>query len=63
MSLPGTGRFVAESPGVEGLTRRIFLLSPASCGGERARLVFNERARFDLAVLLRTSGGAALGST
>jgi len=61
MSLPETGGFVAESPSVEGPTRRIFLLSPASCGGERARLVFNERARFDLAVRLRTSGGAALG--
>ena len=61
MSLSETGGFVAESPGVEGPRRRIFLLSPASCGGERARLVFNERARFDLAVRLRTSGGAALG--
>jgi len=61
MSLTETGGFVAESPSVEGPTRRIFLLSPASCGGERARLVFNERARFDLAVRLRTSGGAALG--
>ncbi|HEY6050014.1 MAG TPA: hypothetical protein VIZ58_02120 [Thermoanaerobaculia bacterium] len=40
---------------------RIFLLSPASCGGERARLVFNERAAFDLAVRLRSPGGAALG--
>jgi hypothetical protein len=40
---------------------RIFLLSPASCGGERARLVFNERAQFDLAVRLRSPAGAALG--
>ena len=40
---------------------RVFLLSPASCAGERARLVFNERARFDLAVRLRSSEGAALG--
>ena len=61
MSLPETGGFVAESRGVESRPRRIFLLSPASCGGERARLVFNERAGFDLAVRLRTSGGAALG--
>jgi hypothetical protein len=61
MSLSETGGFVAESPSVESPVRRIFLLSPASCGGERARLVFNERARFDLAVRLRTSGGAALG--
>lgn len=40
---------------------RVFLLSPASCGGERARLVFNERAQFDLAVRLRTGAGAPLG--
>jgi len=28
---------------------RVFLLSPAHCGGERARLLFDPRARFDLA--------------
>jgi hypothetical protein len=28
---------------------RLFLLSPAHCGGERARLLFDPRARFDLA--------------
>jgi len=39
---------------------RIFLLSPANCGGERARLVFNEQARFDLAVRLRSPEGATL---
>jgi hypothetical protein len=32
---------------------RIFLLSPASSHGERARLLFNPNARFDLAVRLR----------
>ena len=53
------GRVVAESSVVR--SPRIFLLSPASCGGERARLVFNERARFDLAVRLRSPEGAALG--
>ncbi|MCA1581215.1 MAG: hypothetical protein LC796_07430 [Acidobacteria bacterium] len=40
---------------------RIFLLSPASCGGERARLVFNERAQFDVAVRLRSPEGIAIG--
>jgi hypothetical protein len=40
---------------------RVFLLSPASCGGERARLVLNDRAGFDLARTLRTPGGATLG--
>ncbi len=32
---------------------RIFVLSPAHCGGERAKLLFNERAQFDLARRLR----------
>lgn len=40
--------------------RRIFLLSPAHAGGERARLVLNDRATFDLAARLRTEG-APLG--
>jgi hypothetical protein len=40
---------------------RIFLLSPASTGGERARLVFNPAARFDLAQRLRLSEGVMLG--
>jgi hypothetical protein len=44
------------------VSRRIFLLSPASCGGERAGLLLNERARFDLARTLRTPGGAPLGA-
>jgi hypothetical protein len=35
---------------------RVFLLSPASCTGERARLLFRERASFDLALRLRGSG-------
>ena len=40
---------------------RIFLLSPASCDGERAELVFSERAGFDLAQRLGTPAGAPLG--
>ena len=39
---------------------RIFLLSPAHCGGERATLVLNTRARFDLARRVHGSG-APLG--
>ncbi len=39
---------------------RIFLLSPANCSGQRAKIVMSERARFDLALRLR-DGGAALG--
>jgi len=41
--------------------RRIFVLSPASCGGERARLLFDPRARFDLARDLRAAPGVPLG--
>src|SRR5688572_27821793 len=40
---------------------RIFLLSPASCSGNRARIVMSERATFDLAVRLRQRDGAPLG--
>jgi hypothetical protein len=43
------------------LPPRIFLLSPASAGGERARLVFNPAARFDLAQRLREREGVMLG--
>lgn len=35
---------------------RIFLLSPAFCGGERAKLLFNPAADFPLAVRLRERG-------
>lgn len=41
--------------------RRIFLLSPASCGGKRAALLFNERAEFDVARRIRHPDGAPLG--
>jgi hypothetical protein len=40
---------------------RIFLLSPAHCGGLRARLVMSERASFDLAQRVRGDAGAPLG--
>lgn len=39
----------------------IFLLSPANCGGQRARIVMSERATFDLAARLRSETGAPLG--
>lgn len=41
--------------------RRIFLLSPASCGGKRAALLFNDRAEFDIARRVRQHPGAPLG--
>ena len=40
---------------------RVFFLSPASCGGKRAALLFNERASFSLAERLRSAEGATLG--
>jgi hypothetical protein len=40
---------------------RVFILSPASCGGERAQLVLNESSRLALARRLRTRDGAPLG--
>ena len=40
---------------------RIFLLSPAYAGGERARMMMNERAQFDLARRLRSDTPPTLG--
>jgi len=40
--------------------QRVFLLSPAHCGGKRAAMVLADGARFPLAVRLRTDG-ASLG--
>jgi hypothetical protein len=40
---------------------RIFLLSPANCGGPRAKMVLSDRAAFDLAERLRSDEGAAIG--
>ncbi|MGH9323657.1 MAG: hypothetical protein ACRD21_04515 [Vicinamibacteria bacterium] len=40
---------------------RIFLLSPASLGGERARWILEERGKSDLARRLRSREGAPLG--
>ena len=40
---------------------RIFLLSPANCGGRRGRQVLSANAQFALATELRSPRGAALG--
>lgn len=40
---------------------RIFILSPANSGGERAKLLYNPRARFDLAHRLQRGESCALG--
>jgi hypothetical protein len=39
---------------------QVFVLSPARCDGQRARLLLDRRARFDLATRLR-AGGAPVG--
>jgi hypothetical protein len=41
--------------------RRVFLLSPAHCGGERAALLFRKEADFDLARRVRRAPGVPLG--
>src|SRR5262245_33258143 len=40
---------------------RIFLLSPANCGGRRAQQILSPRATFPLAASLRSDAGAPLG--
>ncbi len=40
---------------------RIFLLSPAHCGGKRAKQAMSPRASFPLAAALRSPSGAPLG--
>src|SRR5436190_770869 len=39
---------------------RIFLLSPAYAGGERARMILSDRAQFELAQKLRSKKGAPI---
>src|SRR5215210_2982506 len=40
---------------------RIFILSPANCGGIRAKQALSPRAQFALAAALRSPEGAPLG--
>src|SRR5436189_6066299 len=40
---------------------RIFLLSPAYAGGQRARMIMSERAQFELALRLRSENRPSLG--
>jgi hypothetical protein len=42
-------------------TLRIFLLSPAYCGGKRGQLILRDEAQFALAKQLRSPAGAPLG--
>ncbi|MEQ1727487.1 MAG: hypothetical protein ABL982_03825 [Vicinamibacterales bacterium] len=43
------------------MSSRIFLLSPANCGGRRAQQALSPEARFDVAERLRTPEGVSLG--
>src|SRR5918996_5283827 len=43
------------------MARRVFILSPARCDGERAEMLMSPRATFDLARRMREPGGASLG--
>src|SRR5262249_6229105 len=54
-----TSREVARAPADD--SHRVFLLSPASSSGERARLLRNQEARFELAHRLRQPGGVEIG--
>ena len=43
------------------MAKQIFLLSPARCDGQRARLLFNPDASFEMAQRIRSEAGAPLG--
>jgi hypothetical protein len=47
--------------GTSVLAPRLFLLSPAHLGGERARILLRDEARFDLAVRVKRKDGAPVG--
>jgi len=42
-------------------TPRVFILSPANCGGSRARQALSPRAQFALADALRSPEGVPIG--
>ena len=56
---PGDAPLQARSG--RGASPRIFLLSPANCGGMRAQLIMSPTAQFPLAQQIRDVAGAPLG--
>ena len=54
-----TARKPAAAP--KAATSRVFLLSPANCGGVRAQLMLSPGAQFDIARQLQSAAGAPLG--
>jgi hypothetical protein len=57
---PGIASPAAPRPLLDSSTHRVYLLSPAHAGGQRAKMLFSPNAKFDLAQRLRTVG-IALG--
>src|SRR5690606_20239197 len=57
----GPARLAALRWGMNDGPERVFLLSPAHCGGRRAQLLLNEAAEFPLAQRIRSPEGAPLG--
>jgi hypothetical protein len=55
-------RSTDDTPTPDGIRPpRVFLLSPANCGGQRAQMVISASAQFALAQQLRSDDGAPLG--
>jgi hypothetical protein len=52
---------MSDSQSLEVFVSRVFLLSPANCGGIRAKQALSPRAQFALAAELRSEDGAPLG--
>jgi hypothetical protein len=63
LEVPGRGSENPDAPEVHHLRARprVFLLSPAYCGGKRAKLLLNPKAQFPLAEQLRAQGNAPIG--
>ena len=59
--MPTRPRKMTPDPITQGVKPRIFLLSPANCGGPRAQLITSPNAAFELARQLQSRQGAALG--
>lgn len=59
--MPKRPRKMTPDPITQSVKPRIFLLSPANCGGPRAQLVRSPNAAFELARQLQSRQGAALG--
>jgi hypothetical protein len=53
-------RSTARIKSIVGMPERVFLLSPAYCGGERAGWLLRPAARFPLALEIRSREGASL---